>query len=320
MTPTLALFFVLALDALIGEPEWFYRRVPHPAVLMGRSMAALERVFNRWETAGTGENVMRGLLSLMVYLTFWIALALAVEILAFTLLPQWVAWLVIIVLASIFLAARSLYDHVLAVTDSVDLDSGRLMVARIVGRDVTRLDDAGVNRAAVESLAENFSDGVVAPAFWFLVAGLPGLVGYKAINTADSMIGHRSPEYETFGKAAARLDDVANFLPARITAVLFIMAGRLTRRFGIRDVLNRTIRQAARHLSPNAGWPEAAMGNVLCFRLGGPRRYGEEEIDGVYMGDGRSNLVRQDIREALGLAEVAFGVMAGLFLSVGALL
>ncbi|MFC7049981.1 adenosylcobinamide-phosphate synthase CbiB [Emcibacter nanhaiensis] len=320
MIPAQALFFILALDALTGDPEWLYRRIPHPAVLMGRSLAALEREFNRWETAGKRENFIRGLFSLTVYLMFWILLAVAVEIVAFTLLPVWGGWIVTVVLASTLLAARSLYDHVLAVADSPDTESGRQTVARIVGRDVAQLDEAGVNRAAVESLAENFSDGVMAPAFWFLVAGLPGLVGYKAINTADSMIGHRSPRYETFGKAAARLDDLANFLPARLTAVLFIVAGRLTRRFGLLEVFVKTMEQAAGHLSLNAGWPEAALGNILSFRLGGPRRYGEEEVDGAYMGTGRYDLIRQDIKEALKLTKVAFGVMAGVVLSVGVLL
>ncbi|WP_417318527.1 adenosylcobinamide-phosphate synthase CbiB [Emcibacter sp.] len=320
MNPALALFLILILDLISGEPKWLYGRVPHPVVIMGNILDFFDRHFNHWHTAGHRENFLRGLLSLSVYLSFWILGAWGVERLLFQMLPDWAAWGMVVVFGSSLVAARSLYDHVSAVGASQDIDSARAAVALIVGRNVETLDEAGVNRAAVESLAENFSDGVVAPAFWFLIAGLPGLVGYKAINTADSMIGHRSDKYEYFGKAAARLDDLANFLPARITAIIFALAGWVGGRCQFLETMKQTMKQAQGHLSINAGWPEAAIANVLSFRLGGPRSYGTTEVSGAYLGTGRDHLEKGDILQALGVVKTTCGILLGLSLSMGVLL
>ncbi|MCA3455913.1 MAG: cobalamin biosynthesis protein [Rhodobacter sp.] len=246
----------LLLDAAFGEPHWLWSRLPHPAVVMGRAVGWLDAKLNR------GDNrKAKGVLALVV-LVCGAGLAGA----AIASLPD--GGLLEVLAAAILLAQRSLVDHVRAVGDALrlSLGDGRRMVARIVGRDTTALDGAGVARAAIESAAENLSDGVVAPALAFLVFGLPGLMIYKITNTADSMIGHRTPRHEQFGWAAARFDDLLNWIPARLTAALILLAHG---RFDPAPVL----RDGPLHRSPNAGWPEAAMAVVLDVALSGPRSY-----------------------------------------------
>ncbi len=246
----------LLLDAAFGEPHWLWSRLPHPAVVMGRAVGWLDAKLNR------GENrKAKGVLALLV-LVLGAGLAGA----AIASLPD--GGLLEVLAAAILLAQRSLVDHVRAVGDALrlSLSDGRRMVARIVGRDTSALDEAGVARAAIESAAENLSDGVVAPALAFLVFGLPGLMIYKITNTADSMIGHRTARHEQFGWAAARFDDLLNWIPARLTAALILLAHG---RFDPAPVL----RDGPLHRSPNAGWPEAAMAVVLDVALSGPRSY-----------------------------------------------
>jgi len=246
----------LLLDAAFGEPHRLWSRLPHPAVIMGRAVSWLDARLNR------GDNrKAKGVLALVV-LVCGAGLAGA----AIASLPR--GGLLEVLAAAILLAQRSLVDHVRAVGDALrlSLGDGRRMVARIVGRDTTALDGAGVARAAIESAAENLSDGVVAPALAFLVFGLPGLMIYKITNTADSMIGHRTPRHEQFGWAAARFDDLLNWIPARLTAALILLANG---RFDPAPVL----RDGPLHRSPNAGWPEAAMAVVLDVALSGPRSY-----------------------------------------------
>jgi len=246
----------LLLDAAFGEPHWLWSRLPHPAVVMGRAVSWLDARLNR------GDNrKAKGVLALVV-LVLGAGLAGA----AIASLPD--GGLLEVLAAAILLAQRSLVDHVRAVGDALrlSLSDGRRMVARIVGRDTSALDEAGVARAAIESAAENLSDGVVAPALAFLVFGLPGLMIYKITNTADSMIGHRTARHEQFGWAAARFDDLLNWIPARLTAALILLAHG---RFDPAPVL----RDGPLHRSPNAGWPEAAMAVVLDVALSGPRSY-----------------------------------------------
>ena len=246
----------LLLDAAFGEPNWLWSRLPHPAVVMGRAVGWLDARLN------TGENrKAKGVLALIV-LVFGAGLVGAV----IAALPD--GGLLEVLAAAILLAQRSLVDHVRAVGDALRLSlaDGRRMVARIVGRDTSALDEAGVARAAIESAAENLSDGVVAPALAFLFFGLPGLMIYKITNTADSMIGHRTPRHEQFGWAAARFDDLLNWIPARLTAALILLTHG---RFDPGPVL----RDGPLHRSPNAGWPEAAMAVVLNVSLSGPRSY-----------------------------------------------
>ena len=246
----------LVLDAALGEPRWLWDRWPHPAVLMGRAVGWLDDRLNRGS-----DRRAKGVLAvaaLVVGSGLIGALIAAVPDLG----------LLEVIAAAILLAQRSLAVHVQAVADALRLSvaEGRREVARIVGRDTATLDAPGVARGAIESAAENLSDGVVAPAFWFLVAGLPGMLIYKAVNTADSMIGHRTPRHEAFGWAAARLDDVLNWVPARLTAALIALAGW-------RPDPAPILRDGPLHRSPNAGWPEAAMAVVLNVALSGPRSY-----------------------------------------------
>lgn len=246
----------LLLDAALGEPKWLWDRFPHPAVLMGRAIGWMDKRFN----SGNHKR-LKGTASMAALGLAAIALGQVIhEIPDFGLLE--------IIVAAILLAQKSLVQHVQAVADALRLstEGGRRAVAMIVGRDTATLDDPAISRAAIESAAENLSDGVIAPAFWFLVAGLPGLMLYKITNTADSMIGHRTPRHEEFGWAAARFDDLLNLIPARLTALLLALTHGWT---DPRPIL----RDAPLHRSPNAGWPEAAMAVILNTALSGPRAY-----------------------------------------------
>ena len=247
----------LILDAVLGEPEALWRRVPHPAVLMGNAVSFLERHFNKGPTRKAG-----GVMTLGLLVGGALVLGLIISALPF-------GWIWELLIAAILLAQKSLVDHVRAVADALreSLEAGRASVAMIVGRDTAELDEAGVARAAIESAAENLSDGVVAPAFWFFIAGLPGILIYKAVNTADSMVGYMSPNLRAFGWASARFDDLLNWVPARLTALLILAVNRRW------DALVILRRDARHHRSPNAGWPEAAMAPVLDVALSGPRAY-----------------------------------------------
>jgi adenosylcobinamide-phosphate synthase len=302
-----ALLLALALDALAGDPAWLYRRVPHPVVLIGRAITWLERRWLDLEQSPAAQRRAGRRLVLVVVL----ACALVGLGLQWLCLQAPLGWLILGVLMSSLVAQRGLYDHVAAVAAglSASLAQGRLAVAHIVGRDPDQLDQAAVARAAIESTAENFADGVVAPLFWGVLLGLPGMLAYKAVNTADSMIGHRTPRYRDFGRFAARLDDGANRLPARLAALLILLAGiGGTPGAGWRAMW----RDAPRHRSVNAGWPEAAMAGCLGLRLAGPRRYGGEMIEDAWMGDGTPDATPADIRRALGLLVRACALGAAL--------
>ena len=250
------LALAMLLDAAFGEPKLIWDRLPHPAVLMGRMVAALDRRFNRGQALR-----LRGTLVALLLVSTGLAVGALIH-----LLPD--AGLFEALALAILLAQKSLVDHVRAVASALrrSLGEGRAAVAMIVGRDTAAMTGPDVARAAIESAAENLSDGVVAPVFWYLVLGLPGIVAYKLVNTADSMIGHMTPRYREFGWAAARLDDVLNLIPARLTAVLVALT------HGWVDP-GPILRDAPKHRSPNAGWPEAAMAPVLNVALSGPRSY-----------------------------------------------
>jgi adenosylcobinamide-phosphate synthase len=290
----------LLLDAALGEPDWLWQRLQHPAVLLGRAVGLLDRRLN----AGR-QRRLKGVLAtaLLVCGAGTVGAAIAA-------VPD--AGLLEVLAAAVLLAQRSLVDHVRAVADALRLSvaDGRLMVARIVGRDTAPLDGPGVARAAIESAAENLSDGVVAPAFWFLIAGLPGMLVYKAVNTADSMIGHRTPRHEAFGWAAARLDDVLNWVPARLTALLIALTHG---RFDPGPIL----RDGPLHRSPNAGWPEAAMAVALDVALSGPRSYHGQRKDYPWVWpEGRRDPGPAEIDAA---CTVLWRTWAGLFAAVGAI-
>ena len=248
----------LALDAALGEPKFLWSRLPHPAVLMGRAVAFADLRLNvGHRRKARGIAAMSGLAALAMAVGWVIHLVPDFGVLE-------------VIVAAILLAQKSLVQHVQAVADALRLSigDGRRAVAMIVGRDTAGMDGPAITRAAIESAAENFSDGVIAPAFWFLIGGLPGLMLYKITNTADSMIGHRTERYEAFGWAAARFDDLLNLVPARMTAVLIAAV------HGCWTAGPLIVRDAALHRSPNAGWPEAAMAVVLDLSLSGPRSYG----------------------------------------------
>lgn len=253
----MTLVWAMLIDAFLGEPDWAWKRVPHPAVIMGRVIGWADQTFNHG-----GAKVLKGALVTIVLAMLSGALGAVIPQ-----LPLGGLWEVL--LAAILIAQNSLAAHVQAVSDGLrkSLFHGRQAVSMIVGRDTSEMEPPAVARGAIESAAENFSDGVVAPIFWFVVAGLPGLMVYKLVNTADSMIGYRTEKHEEFGKFAARLDDVLNWIPARISAFVFIVARR---KWDAWDVIRR---DAPLHRSPNAGWPEAAIAAGLNVALSGPRSY-----------------------------------------------
>lgn len=294
-------FTVTALALLVerftGYPQALHRLIGHPVEWIGRFIGWLDRRFNPPERPASRPAGVLALLALLL-VTGGIALAAALMLRA---LPF--GWLAEALLATAFLAQKSLRDHVQAVADGlvVSLDEGRHAVSRIVGRDPQALDRSGVSRAALESLAENASDGIVAPAFWLIIGGLPGIVLYKAINTADSMIGHKSPRHLSFGWAAARLDDLVNIPGARITGLLFALAASFSGRASRKASFEAMYRDADRHVSPNAGWPESALAGALAIRLGGRRSYGGREVDLATMGDGKDELDQVDIERGLSL-------------------
>lgn len=231
--------------------------------------------------------------------------------------------IVLALIASSLIAQRSLHDHVARVASALEtggLDAGRAAVSQIVGRDPASLDEAGVARAAIESLAENFSDGVVAPVFWLALGGLPGAAVYKAVNTADSMIGHKTPRYRYFGWAAARLDDLLNLPASRLSALLLIAAAALTSRDKAAQAWRAVRRDAPHHRSPNAGFPEAAMAGALALKLAGPRIYAGVRVDDAFMGDGRREATAADIRAALALYRRADALLVALLAAVALLL
>lgn len=287
MTLTLAMI----IDALFGEPKWLWDRVPHPAVLMGRVIEWTDTRLN------TGNNRrQKG--------AFTIAVLLVLSAVAGGLISE-LPFPVEILVVAILLAQRSLVDHVQDVADGlrIGLGDGRLAVAKIVGRDVSEMEASGVARSAIESAAENLSDGVVAPIFWYLLAGLPGLIAYKMLNTADSMIGYRTDRHEEFGWAAARLDDLANWLPARLTAgAIWLASGASTSWRRIAD-------EARQHRSPNAGWPEAAMAYGLNLAISGPRKYDGHVLDYPFINpDGQREIGANEIEKTVGILWRVWGI------------
>mgnify|MGYP000131922454 FL=1 len=291
----LAVTVAFILDLLVGDPKWLYGRLGHPIVWMGHLIAWLEN-WLRNPKVDQNVQIKRGiyLVAIMVFLA--VIVGNVIEGLAHLTNH---GWIIIGVIGSIFFATRSLHDHVAKVTIGLEqgLDQGRVAVSHIVGRDTRELDETGISRAAIESLAENFSDGVITPMFWFLLCGLPGLLAYKAINTLDSMVGHRSERYLYFGQFAARLDDVANWPGARIAGFLLCLGALVTPNTSAGRALHVMRRDHGLHTSPNAGWPEGAMAGALDIALAGPRVYGDVPVVGDWIGEGgKRQATRLDIR------------------------
>lgn len=294
-----------ALDAILGEPKWIWSRAPHPAVLMGRLIGWLEIRLNDLAVS-PNRRKLRGIGALLALVLGAGALGLLLKALP-SRLPE------VLILAAL-LAQRSLVDHLRDVAKGMrnSVEEGRQAVAMIVGRDTAQMDSPAIARAAIESGAENFSDGVIAPAFWFLVGGLPGLLIYKITNTADSMIGYRTPRLEAFGWAAARFDDLLNLIPARLSALLIAYSGP-------RNSFHGVFRDAQLHRSPNAGWPEAAMARTLGVALSGPRSYEGEMRDFPWVNESGDRTPDAPQTEAA-IAQLWRAWTLGFFAAIAALL
>ena len=298
LDPLVLLLLALAIDAIVGDWRWLYRIVPHPVAVLGGLVAFLEKRLNR-DYRSPMDRAMRG--ALLVVLMLALAIAVAYGVL-------WVGaqhpygWLLEAILLVTLIAQRSLWGHVKRVAVALEtggLAAGREAVGHIVGRDPGKLDDHGVARAAVESCAENFSDGVVAPVFWYALFGLPGILVYKTVNTLDSMIGHMSERYRAFGFVAAKLDDILNLIPARLSGLMLVLAAVFVPTANPRRALRVMLRDARKHRSPNAGWPEAAAAGALDLALAGPRFYAHGAVNDPWLGDGTARLGAPDIRRML---------------------
>ncbi len=314
----LVMVLALLLDRIVGDPQLLWARLPHPVVLFGRAISALDALFNRADMMKhkrrrNGAWAIAALLALSVVAGLILHWFFALFGLAGILLE--------VVCVTIFLAQKSLADHVEAVAGGLKtggIRGGRAAVSMIVGRDPETLDEPAVCRAAIESLAENFSDGVVAPALWYAIFGLPGLLAYKMLNTADSMIGHKSEKYVDFGWASARLDDLANWPAARLSIAL-IAAGAWLRRGGAacREAFRIAIRDGGLHRSPNSGRPEAAMAGALNVQLAGPRVYsGVVVMEPMINGSGRETATAEDIEDAVAVFYASCSVLTGLMLAL----
>lgn len=289
----------LIIDALFGEPRRLWSRVPHPVVLLGKIIDSADNALN--DPSFPPHRRRRDGLFLIFLLcvscfTFGLITTMFLYSIPF-------GWAIEALIVSVFIAQRSLYDHVVAVYKELkdnDLSAARQAVSMIVGRRTGNLDEAGVSRATIESLSENFSDGVIAPAFWYMIFGLPGLLVYKAVNTADSMIGHRSEKYEDFGRASAKFDDVLNLIPARLTGFLIVITAMLFKDYRGKKSLDIMWRDSKKHRSPNAGWPEAAMAGAIDVALAGPRLYEEELVADPFVNEsGSHDAGAADIARAL---------------------
>jgi len=305
-----AMAVAMAVDALIGWPEWLFARIGHPVTWLGRLIHLVDSAWNRASDPPAFRR-LAGVAAAISVIALVVALGWAVQ---FVLASGWVRVVLVGVLAWPLVAVRSLHDHVAAVANplaSGDITAARLAVAQIVGRDPATLDDSGIARATIESLAENASDGIVAPVLWGALFGLPGILGYKAINTLDSMIGHRTERHEAFGWAAARIDDLANLVPARLTGLLFVLLAP-----NRSQAWSCMLRDAHRHRSPNAGWPEAAMAGALGVRLSGPRIYHGHIADEPWLNEGARDPAAADVLTGLKLYRYAIVLLAAAFVAL----
>jgi adenosylcobinamide-phosphate synthase len=312
------LLAALLVDALIGDPDWLWQRLPHPVVWIGKVIALFDRLFNKTDYA-PGTRKLGGVLTLLALVLGATGIGAGIEALADK-LPF--GNVLIVLIAAVFLAQNSLYRHVAAVRDGLvedGLEGGRKAVSMIVGRDPKQLDEAGVSRAAIESCAENYSDGIVAPLVWFALLGLPGLIAYKAVNTADSMIGHKNEVYVDFGWASARFDDLINLPASRLAGLLIALSAPLAGG-SPRKSVSCILDDARKHRSPNAGWPEAAMAGALGLALAGPRVYPGYTVNDRYLNSlGRKDARAEDISRALRVLLGAYGLQAMMVAGLGVL-
>lgn len=311
----LMLFMALAVDAVLGDMPWLFRRLRHPVVVIGQAIAKLDRRLNKPERS-EADRKARGIVLVVLVGGGAVLVGTALAFVARA-VPHF--WLIEVFAAATLIAQRGLFEHVHDVARALEdngLEAGRFAVSRIVGRDPQSLDEHGIARAAIESLAENFSDAVVAPAFWYLLLGLPGLMLYKAVNTLDSMVGYRNDKYRAFGWASARLDDVLNLVPARLAGAIVALAALFAAKGKPLAAFWTMLTDARNHKSPNSGWPEAAMAGALDLALGGPRKYPGLVVDEKWIGRGRARAGVADIDRALHLFTAACLIHAGLVVAV----
>jgi adenosylcobinamide-phosphate synthase len=305
-------FLTLLIELAAGYPQWLFKAISHPVTWVGGLISLLDRTLNG-ETDVPARRKLWGVATLLILLAVALAGGLLIEQ-VFALIPYGIVCVAVI--ASSLVAQRSLYSHVAAVAAALEtsgITEGRKAVSMIVGRDPDRLDEAGISRAAIESLAENFSDGIVAPTLWLAVGGLPAAIAYKAVNTADSMIGHRSERHRDFGWASARFDDLVNLPASRLSALFIIAAAVILPGGSPQNAWKAVLRDAKKHRSPNAGWPEAAMAGALGLSIAGARHYHGVLVDDAEMGaGGRRELNAADIRRALALYRIADAIMVAL--------
>ena len=291
LIPNSSLILAWLLDRLFGDPA----RLPHPVVLFGKMIAKGERMLNlgKWRVL-KGALLAVMLISVVVFAT-WTMIVVADKV------NIYLGMAMRAILVFYCLAGTTLIREVRQVFYAIDssLDEGRQQVARIVGRDTSELTDEEVRKAALETLAENLNDGVIAPLFWFAIGGVPAMMGYKMVNTLDSMIAYHSPRYLKFGKAAARIDDIANYIPARLTALLMLIAARRL------NLVSFVMKYGPCHASPNSGWPEAALAGILGCRFGGPHKYFGETFDKPYIGNQDKPLTREDMEKAVRINRTA---------------
>lgn len=293
------------LDRLLGDPSY----LPHPVVLFGKMIAKGERRLNRGKfRVFKGALLAISLISVVVLAT-WALMLIADDI------NIYIGMAVRAILVFYCLAGTTLIREVRLVFYAIDrsLDEGRRQVSRIVGRDTSELTEEEVRKAALETLAENLSDGVIAPLFWFAVGGVPAMMGYKMVNTLDSMIAYHSPRYLKFGKVAARIDDIANYIPARLTALLMLIAANRL------SLIKFVMKYGPCHASPNSGWPEAALAGILGCRFGGPHKYFGETFDKPYIGDKDKSLTREDMEKAVRINRIAEAIAVALVIFIGLL-
>lgn len=301
--PLVLLLAALAIEAYVGDLGVLFRFLTHPVAFIGGIVGRLEKKMNR-DKRSQVDRAFRGLALVLVMVAGAGAVGWGV---------QWLSqhhtfgWILEFMLLVTLLAQRSLYDHVRAVARGLDesLEAGRAAVSHIVGRDPKQLDEHGVARGAIESLAENFGDGIVAPVFWYVLFGFPGLLIYKTVNTMDSMIGHKTERYRAFGMVAARLDDALNFIPARLSAAFIALAALFAPKANPWNAIKTMFRFASKHRSFNAGWPEGAMAGALGVALAGPRRYTEYTVNDPWIGDGTAKATVAHIDRALYVYVVA---------------
>jgi len=312
MSHLLILLAAIGLDRIVGDPPWLWQRIPHPVVIFGKGIDLFEKRLNTGAFTPEGRR-LNGVFTIVALLALTILVGMLLSMIFHHL--GFLGLILEIIVVAVFLAQKSLGDHVQAVADGLlrnGLEGGRQAVSMIVGRDPKTLDQAGVSRAAIESLSENFADGVVAPVFWYLIAGLPGILAYKMLNTADSMIGHKNERFLQFGWASARLDDFANWPAARLSAGFIAVAALLRLGAGAgRRSLSAALRDSGLHRSPNSGWLEAAMAGALDLQLAGPRVYGGIRVSEPMMhAAGRADAGPQDILSGIRVFYTACSVMA----------